>query len=51
MKEQDNNFCKHPERLKGKPFNCSTEQIEKCHGKMNEHSCESDEKDKKSGKE
>lgn len=51
MSEQETKFCKHPERLKGKPFNCSPEQIEKCHGKKKEHSCESENKNKKTSKE
>jgi len=32
--------CDHPDRLKGKPGECSPEQIKKCHGKEKEHSCE-----------
>ncbi|GAB6137721.1 hypothetical protein [Halanaerobaculum tunisiense] len=31
--------CKHPEKLKGKPGECSTEQIEECHGDEQGHSC------------
>ncbi len=35
--------CKHPEKLKGKPGECTPEQIEECHGDSEEHPC-SDEK-------
>lgn len=31
--------CKHPEKLKGKPGECSPEQIKECHGDEKEHSC------------
>jgi len=31
--------CQKPEELKGKPEDCSPEQIEKCHGDVKEHSC------------
>lgn len=30
--------CEHPERLKGKPGECSPEQVEKCHGSK-KHPC------------
>jgi len=29
--------CEHPERLKGKPEECSLEQIRECHGDAKEH--------------
>ncbi|MFW5982204.1 MAG: hypothetical protein ACOCQO_03240 [Halanaerobiaceae bacterium] len=32
--------CEHPERLKGKPGECSPEQIKECHGDEKAHSCE-----------
>lgn len=32
-------YCDNPERLKGRPQECSLEQIEKCHGMEQEHSC------------
>ncbi len=32
MSEKEN-ICKHPEKLKGKPGDCSPQQIESCHGK------------------
>jgi hypothetical protein len=31
--------CEHPERLKGKPGECSPEQIKECHGDVKEHLC------------
>ena len=33
--------CKHPERLKGKPGECSKEQIKKCHSDE-DHPCDSE---------
>ena len=32
--------CEHPEKLKGKPSECSPEQIKECHGDVEEHPCE-----------
>ncbi|MFW6169986.1 MAG: hypothetical protein ACODAD_05810 [Planctomycetota bacterium] len=34
--------CEKPEELKGKPEECTPEQIRKCHGDAREHPCESD---------
>ena len=33
--------CEHPERLKGKPEECTPEQIKECHGDISieEHPC------------
>jgi len=31
--------CQRPEELKGKPEECSPEQIRKCHGEAPEHPC------------
>ena len=31
--------CGHPEKLKGKPEECSPEQIKECHGDAKEHTC------------
>jgi hypothetical protein len=31
--------CEHPEKLKGKPEECSPEQIKECHGEVVEHPC------------
>ena len=32
--------CQKPENLKGRPRDCSPEQIEKCHGSAVEHPCD-----------
>ncbi len=39
--------CQHPEKLKGKPGDCSLEQIKECHGDEKGHPCTDDEKEKK----
>jgi len=31
--------CQHPEKLKGKPEECTPKQIEKCHGTKKSHPC------------
>ena len=31
--------CEHPEKLKGKPGECTPEQIRECHGEVKEHPC------------
>ena len=31
--------CTKPERLKGKPVECSPEQVRECHGEVVEHPC------------
>jgi len=36
--------CEHPEKLKGKPGECSPEQVKECHGDTEEHPCEQEEK-------
>jgi len=38
-KSESTKECEHPERLKGKPEECSPEQIKECHGDVKEHSC------------
>jgi len=38
------NCCQKPENLKGKPEDCSPEQIKKCHGDAKEHPCLKQEK-------
>jgi hypothetical protein len=38
-KSESTKGCEHPERLKGKPGECSPEQIEECHGDVKEHPC------------
>jgi hypothetical protein len=30
-------ICTHPEKLKGKPGECSPEQVAECHGKTREN--------------
>lgn len=35
----DKKLCEHPEKLKGKPGECSAEQIRECHGDNKKHSC------------
>ena len=35
----DENNCKHPDRLKGKPGECSPEQRKECHGDEPRHAC------------
>jgi len=42
-KSESTKECQHPERLKGKPGECSPEQIKECHGDVKQHSCEKDE--------
>ncbi|AFM39631.1 putative transcriptional regulator [Desulfosporosinus acidiphilus SJ4] len=37
--------CEHPEKLQGKPGDCSKKQIQECHGDEN-HSCDSEKKEK-----
>ncbi len=37
--------CQHPEKLKGRPEECTPEQIKECHGEVKEHPCESENKD------
>ena len=37
--------CEHPEKLQGKPGDCSKEQIKECHGNE-KHSCDNEKKDK-----
>lgn len=36
--------CQKPEELKGKPEECSPEQIKECHGEILEHPCLNSEK-------
>jgi hypothetical protein len=38
--------CQKPENLKGKPEECSPEQIKICHGETEDHPCENSEDDK-----
>ena len=34
--------CTNPEKLQGKPEDCTPEQIEECHGDADEHPCAQD---------
>ncbi len=36
--------CQRPERLKGKPEECSPDQIKECHGDTKDHPCEKESK-------
>jgi len=36
--------CLKPEKLTGKPEDCSPEQIKECHGDEKDHPCESENK-------
>jgi len=38
-KSESKKGCEHPEKLMGKPGECSPEQIKECHGKVVEHPC------------
>ncbi len=31
--------CRKPEKLKGKPENCTPERIKECHGDAKDHPC------------
>ena len=47
MCKQDNNKgCTHPEKLVGKPGECTPEQIKECHGDVKEHLCVKQKPDK-----
>ena len=35
----DESKCEHPEKLKGKPGECSPEQVKECHGDADSHPC------------
>ena len=39
-KAESEKVCEHPEKLKGKPGECSPEQIRECHGEDAEHPCD-----------
>jgi hypothetical protein len=36
--------CEKPEKLKGKPEECTPEQIEECHGEVQDHPCGTEKK-------
>ena len=35
-----NGQCEHPDKLQGKPEECTPEQIKECHGDVKDHPCE-----------
>jgi ArsR family transcriptional regulator len=39
--------CEQPDKLKGKPEECSPEQIRECHGDVKKHPCEEEKKEQK----
>jgi DNA-binding transcriptional ArsR family regulator len=39
--------CERPEKLKGKPEECTPQQIKECHGDVKGHPCKEDKKDDK----
>ncbi len=39
MSTNEKTECQKPENLKGKPQDCSPEQIRKCHGTDQKHPC------------
>jgi hypothetical protein len=39
MCDEEKKGCQKPEELKGKPEDCSAEQVKKCHGDDKEHPC------------
>ena len=43
---QEKKTCQKPEELKGKPEECSLEQVKECHGDVKEHPCVSSDKGK-----
>jgi hypothetical protein len=38
--------CERPEKLKGKPEECTPEQIKECHGALTPHPCESEKEER-----
>jgi len=40
--KSDCNCCQKPEELKGKPQDCSPEQVQECHGDVANHPCAPD---------
>jgi len=38
-KAKSKKVCEHPDKLKGKPEECTPEQIEACHGQTKQHLC------------
>jgi hypothetical protein len=42
--EKKKKGCEKPEKLKGKPGECTPEQIKECHGDGKDHPCEPEKK-------
>ena len=42
-KAESKQGCEHPEKLKGRPEECTPEQIRECHGDVKEHPCKREE--------
>ena len=38
--------CEFPEKLKGKPEDCSLQQIKECHGETETHPCTTEKEEK-----
>ena len=38
-KDEEEKVCHHPEKLKGKPGDCSPKQVRECHGNDKNHPC------------
>lgn len=38
-KAESKKGCEHPEKLKGKPEECTPKQIKECHSEVTEHPC------------
>jgi len=36
---ESNKGCQQPDKLKGKPEECSPEQVRECHGEVTQHPC------------
>ncbi len=44
---QKGQCCQNPVQLKGKPGECSPQQVKECHGDQKGHTCENDDKSSK----
>ena len=45
VKDMCKRCCEQPEKLKGKPEECTPDQIRECHGEVKDHPCEEDNKE------
>jgi hypothetical protein len=50
QKSETTQECEHPEKLKGKPGECSQEQIRECHGNDKNHPCHNNKIHREAGK-